>query len=287
MPRILIVNCTPEAAMRELEAEGAPRYDGLFVASASRHLPEGRTIDAFTLNIADGERLPQGMALKDFDGAWLSGSPLNVYRLEQPTVTDQIACARALYEAGVPTFGSCWGLQLMTAALGGTVHLNPRGREIGIARKIALTPEGAGHLLHHGRPPIFDALCSHEDEVATLPEGGVVLASNAVSRVQSAAVDRDGRSFWGVQFHPEFDFAVMAALIKVRADRHISEGLARDRTAVDRIVAGFRDLDRDPGAKDVIWTHGLGPDVLDPKTRTLEFGNWLKEQVLPNADRRA
>jgi len=280
MPRLLIVNCSPDALLQRVAAEGSRKYDALFVDSVGLHVPDGQTLDHFTLNVADGEGLPQGVQIGDFDGVWLSGSPFNVYRLDQPTVREQIDLARAIWQAAVPTFGSCWGLQLMTAALGGTVHLNPRGREIGVARRISPTEAGRGHALLHGKGRAFDALCSHEDEVATLPPGATVLASNEVSAVQAAAISEGGRRFWGVQYHPEFDFTAVAAIIALRSERHLSEGLARSSEEVDAIVSDFRDLARDPGRTDLAWRYGVGADVLDPKVRTAEFGNWLRAEVL-------
>ena len=48
----------------------------------------------------------------------LSGGPSSVYEEGAPTVD------RALFEAGVPVFGMCYGFQLMATALGGTVDDN-------------------------------------------------------------------------------------------------------------------------------------------------------------------
>lgn len=286
MPRLLIVNCTHDSLLQSLIAQGSRPYDRQFIDSVSCHLPAGQSLETFTLNVGDGESLPQGVRIGDFDGAWLSGSPLNVYRLEQPTVRQQIDLARALWQAGVPAFGSCWGLQLMTAALGGTVNLNPSGREIGVARRIAPTEAGRRHALFDGKPGPFDALCSHEDEVETLPAGAELLASNAASRVQAMAIREDGRSFWGVQYHPEFDFGAVAAIIALRAQRHLDEGLALSEGEVQTIVSDFRALAQDNGRKDLTWKYGLHADVLDPKVRTIEFGNWLRAEVLPRAARR-
>ena len=283
MPRLLIVNCTHESLLQSLVALGSRPYDSQFVDSVSRHLPAGQSLETFTLNVGDGEGLPQGVQLGDFDGAWISGSPLNVYRPEQPTVREQLDLARAVWQAGVPAFGSCWGLQLMTAALGGTVHLNPDGREIGVARRICPTEAGRHHALYAGKQAAFDALCSHEDEVATLPPGAELLASNAVSRVQAMAIEQGGKSFWGVQYHPEFDFASVAAIIAIRAQRHLDEGLALSPAEVDTIVADYRALAQDPARKDLTWKYGLHADVLDPQVRTAEFGNWLRAKVLPHA----
>ena len=54
----------------------------------------------------------------------LSGGPSSVYEEGAPTVD------RALFEAGVPVFGMCYGFQLMATALGGTVD-NTGAREYG------------------------------------------------------------------------------------------------------------------------------------------------------------
>src|SRR6266403_1796200 len=62
--------------------------------------------------------------------------------------------------AKVPSFGSCWAAQMAVVAAGGMVRANPRGREMGIARKIALTPEGRGHPLYAGKGAVFDAFIS-------------------------------------------------------------------------------------------------------------------------------
>jgi len=286
MARLLIVNCTPEALLQRLAAAGSRPYDALFLDSIGQHLPDGRALDHFVLHVAAGEGLPQGVQLGDFDGAWISGSPFNVYRPDQPTVREQIELARALWQAGIPAFGSCWGLQLMAAALGGTVRLNPSGREIGVARRIRLTEAGRSHALFEGKESAFDALCSHEDEVATLPPGATVLASNATSAIQAAAISDGRKAFWGVQYHPEFDFAAVAAIIALRVERHLDEGLARSGEEVAAIVSDFRDLAREPGRKDLAWRYGVGSDVLDPKARTAEFGNWLRTQVMAAAGRR-
>ena len=286
MPRLLVFNGTPQALESGLVAQGSKPYETLLRDSLEPHRPDGCEIELFSLRVADGETFPQGMGLGDFDGVWISGSPLNAYVLDQPSVREQIALARAVWDAGLPTFGSCWGLQVMTAALGGTVHLNPAGREIGVARRIAPTEAGRGHAMFRGKGPAFDALCTHEDEVASLPPGATVLASNAVSRVQAAVIEDGERRFWGVQYHPEFTFATVAAILALRTEMVVKEGFAQSADDAAAIVADWRALEADPGRKDLAWKHGVGGDFLDPAQRTVEFGNWLREDVLPFAARR-
>ena len=120
MPRILVFNGTPQAAESRLVEAGSRTYDTLIREAFDRHLADRAKIDYFTLRVADGKPLPQGLGIVDFDGVWISGSPFNAYRPDQPSVQAQIDLVREIWEKGVPAFGSCWGLQLMTVALGGT-----------------------------------------------------------------------------------------------------------------------------------------------------------------------
>ena len=286
MPRLLVFNGTPQALESNLVAQGSKSYEDLIRDSLEPHRPAGCDLDFFSLRVADGEGFPQGMGLGDFDGVWISGSPLNAYRLDQPTVRAQIELARAVWEAGLPAFGSCWGLQVMTAALGGTVHLNPNGREIGVARRIVASDAGRAHPMYRGKAAVFDALCTHEDEVAALPSGATVLASNGVSRVQAAVIEDGTRRFWGVQYHPEFTFATVAAIVALRTELVVAEGFALTAADAHEVVGEYRGLDGDPTRRDLAWRLGIGPDVLDPVQRTVEFGNWLRTDVLPFAARR-
>ena len=279
--RIMIFQGSPEASQTSTAEAGGRTNEVLFTEALQMHDPRVRT---FTLTVADGEQLPQGMSLADFDGVVISGSPLGVND-DLPSVRSQIELAREVFQSGIPSFGSCFGLQLMTAALGGSVRVNPRGREIGIARGIILNEKGRAHAMYRGKPHAFDALCSHQDEVDALPSGSVVLASNGVSDVQAADISHGENSFWGVQYHPEFDFGLIAALIEKRADRHIREGLARNADDVAAIVTDFRALDTDARERtDLHWRYGLKPDVLAPMVRRVEFGNWLRVKVQPFAE---
>jgi GMP synthase (glutamine-hydrolysing) len=282
MPRILIFNATPSEAEGRFVQAGSKPYETLIRESLDQHAPPGCTLDYFSLRVADGERFPQGLSLDDFDGVWISGSPFNAYKPDQTLVRDQIDIVRKIWDKAIPAFGSCWGLQLMTAALGGTVHLNPNGREVGIARRIFPTNAGRDHAMFKDKRPAFDALCVHEDEVAELPACGRLLASNAVSRVQAAVMSDGDRCFWGVQYHPEFDLATVAAIIEVRTERHLREGLARSEHDVAEVVSDYRALATDPTRKDLCWKYGVGPEVLDLGQRTLEFRNWLRDCVVPS-----
>ncbi len=277
--RILIFNGAPMANQDRTVAAGGRTNSALFTEALRQSEP---STDFFTLNVADGEAFPQGMQIGDFDGVMISGSPLTAYSGE-PRVTCQIELAREIFHAGIPCFGSCWGLQIMTAALGGTVRLNPKGREFGVARAITLTEAGRGHELYAGKSASFDALCTHEDEVETLPSGGTVLAGNAVSRVQAAEIVEGNKSFWGVQYHPEFDLALIAALTDLRSANLAKEGFFARPDEAGPMTADLRAIAADGTRRDIAWRYGLSPEILDPLLRRREFANWLAKKVKPYA----
>jgi GMP synthase (glutamine-hydrolysing) len=275
MARILIFDGAPAKAQQAIAAHGGLTNPQMFEQALLRH---ERGLEFFPLNVADGERLPQGMTISDFDGVVITGSPLSVYK-PVPAVTRQIDLAREVFASGVPAWGSCWGLQLMTAALGGVVRESPQGGEIGIARNITLGDSGHAHPLFAGKARAFDALCWHRDEVESLPQGATVLAANGVSEVQAVEIADASGSFLGVQYHPEHTFSVSAAIMEARIDRLVAEGF--ERLLLQGMIADLRALEVDPGRRDVAWRLGLDRQVVDPALRTAEFGNWLRAKVLP------
>lgn len=272
MPRILIADCWDAASQRRVMALGTRGNAQLFEDALQLHDP---SVCCVSMNVAERETLPAGVALGDFDGVMLTGSPLSVCDPIE-AVRHQIGFARAVFKCGMPVWGSCYGLQLATVALGGVVRHNPNGREIGVARAIAITAVGAVHPLLCGRPSVFDALCSHEDEVETLPPGATVLAGNNVSAVQAMAVPTPvGGEFFGTQYHPELDLAVVAAILKLRSPGLAAEGFAATETELHRIADDYRSLSVTPERQDLAWRYGIGPEILDPRQRSIEIGNWL------------
>ena len=278
MLNILIAEGTPAVWQAERAGFGLPSNFSLLSAAVRLHCLD---IRCTPLNIADGEALPFGITLSDFDGVMFPGSPLHIYDPD-PCVTRQIDFARAAFAAGVPVWGSCWGLQLAVVALGGSVRRNPLGRELPIARAITITEVGRAHPLLASRPVIFDALCSHLDEIETLPPDSHVLAANELSAIQAMVVQTPRRgSFHGTQYHPEHTLAVSAALMQMRAAELVEEGFATEPTKIVAIAEDYRAMDAEPTRRDLIWRYGIASEIMDPVRRTTEIGNWLRAVVVP------
>ncbi|MEY9877679.1 GMP synthase (glutamine-hydrolyzing) [Streptacidiphilus sp. MAP12-33] len=121
----------------------------------------------------------------------LSGGPSSVYEPGAPTVD------KALFEAGVPVFGMCYGFQLMATALGGVVD-NSGAREYG---RTPLAVSQPGSTLFEGTPATQPVWMSHGDACSAAPEGFTVTASTGV--VPVAAFENDAKRLYGVQYHPE------------------------------------------------------------------------------------
>jgi GMP synthase (glutamine-hydrolysing) len=279
---LIVEGNTNEARTRHAAVSGST--PSAHYANVLRGLAPSAAID-LCFPADPGANLPDPAGLDSYDGVAFTGSALNIYKAE-PESLRQIELARSVFEAGVPFFGSCWGLQVATVAAGGTVRRSDKGRELGIARKIVLTEEGKRHPLHASKRQVFDAPAIHTDEVGERPEGMTVTASNSWSEVQAAEI-RHGRGvFWGVQYHPEYTFGEMAAMVARYGAVLVREGYFASLEELERHVADLRALDADPSRRDIAWRLGIDEDLLDPEVRLAELKNWLERQVRPWTSRR-
>ena len=233
--------------------------------------------------------VPSPSDLSRYAGAVWTGSSLSIINAQDAPVRRQVDLARKLFELAVPSFGSCWAAQLAVVAAGGSCEANPRGREFGISRRIALSAAGRAHPLYRDKAPVFDAFTSHADHIAKLPARACVLASNDFSPVQAVAVEYVGSSaasfasfasFWAVQYHPEYDLREVASLCRLRADELIAQGIFRDAQTLKRTVDAYEALQRDPTLEDVALEFDVSADLLDAEKRTLEVRNWLACQIV-------
>jgi GMP synthase (glutamine-hydrolysing) len=228
---------------------------------------------------ADGGTSPPA-DLGSYDGVVITGSSLNVYKRESPSLR-QIDFVREVFDRGVPMFGSCWGLQLAAVAAGGEVAPNRNGREVAFARHITLTDAGRRHAMHEGRPSSFDAPAIHGDEVVRLPGDAIVTAENSVSRVQAAEIRFNNGVFWGVQYHPELSLHDIAATVRRNQNALLAEGFFFSADDLERYAADLDLLQRDRKRRDIAWRIGLGVEITDDRKRICEISNWIARWVVP------
>ncbi len=131
-------------------------------------------------------------------GIILSGGP-------ESTVAENAPVAPPLlFELGVPVFGICYGMQTMTAQMGGKVE-NADHHEYGYAQvrargHTALLKDIEDHITEEGYG-LLDVWMSHGDRVVDLPPGFKLMASTDSAPI--AGIANEEKHFYGVQFHPE------------------------------------------------------------------------------------
>jgi GMP synthase (glutamine-hydrolysing) len=175
-------------------------------------------------------------------GIVLSGSHASTYE------DHELRAPAAVWEAGVPVLGICYGMFTMAVQQGGQVQASTH-REFGYAEVRAhghtklldgiqdfATPEGHGML---------KVWMSHGDKVTALPPGFKLMASTPSCPI--AGMADEARGYYAVQFHPEVTHTVQGtALLErfvlgicgARPDwvmrDHIEEAVAAIRAQVGR-----------------------------------------------------
>jgi GMP synthase (glutamine-hydrolysing) len=280
-PCVLVIDGN-RAATREQQVAAGGQLSGEGYAQVLQSLADVR---CDIVRPADGEvRFAAGAGLTAYDGAAITGSALNIYD-GGAHIERQIELARAVFAAGLPFFGSCWGMQVAVSAAGGRVRRNPLGREFGFARRIELAEAGRRHPMFRGKPAVFEALTVHRDDIEQLPDGVVALAGNDMG-LQAIELRHAAGTFWGVQYHPEFSFSELAATALRYGAVLVEEGLFADRAELEVFVTDLRTLMRDPRDRRLAWKHGLGAGLQDESCKLAELRNWLELQVLPYARQR-
>ncbi len=123
-------------------------------------------------------------------GIILSGGPHSVYD------ENSFRCDTGIFDLGIPIFGICYGMQLMTINFGGKVEKSSK-REYG---KAAITLKD-NPLLFKDTPEKQNVWMSHGDKVTSIPESFQI---DAISdSTPFAAISDPSRKLFGVQFHPE------------------------------------------------------------------------------------
>ena len=234
MKKILIVDNTfdPPHGCPEIRAhleENAKEFGSIEVASA--RAPESQ--------------LPAD--LTGIDGVVISGSRTRILE-NAPWIEKEMAMIRELYAKKIPTFGICYGEQLIAKTLAGEQYVAvAKQSEHGFV-EMQMSPEAAKSPLFSGLKEKFYTYEWHSDEVLPLPKGFRTLAQSTDCAVQAFEVE--GAPMWGVQFHPE-------------------RGLEGGKQSLDRKIA------RNENQK--IFNREIADKVFDPSVAKSMFTNFLKQ----------
>ena len=182
-------------------------------------------------------------------GIILSGSHASTYE------EHELRAPQAVWDAGVPVLGICYGMFTMAVQQGGEVQASTH-REFGYAEVRAhghtkllqgiedfATPEGHGML---------KVWMSHGDKVTALPPGFKLMASTPSCPI--AGMADEARGYYGVQFHPEVTHTLQGRALLERfvldiagakpdwvMRDHVAEAVAkiREQVGTDEVILGL------------------------------------------------
>lgn len=134
------------------------------------------------------------------NGIILSGGPHSVVNLHFPCIPAFV------FQLGIPIFGICYGMQIMSQQLGGEVQHLTTQREFGCTQitlitESILTNDMYDYVDSITGYSVLDVWMSHGDIVTTVPKGFTVIGINKYHQV--AVMANEDRRLYGVQFHPE------------------------------------------------------------------------------------
>ena len=196
--------------------------------------------------------------LSNYDGLIWGGSSLNIYN-NTPEIIKQIEFMRECQKKVKNILAICWGMQVAVTAAGGEVKKADRSH-IGIAKEITINAEGLEQPIYNTKNNNFNSPAFNFDEVITLPDKAICLASNRINKIQSLYFEINDSKIWGLQYHPEISYEKMISLIKFRKDRLIKKRkVFKDETEVINHIS-------------LIKSEILNSDK---SQRMLELKNWI------------
>ncbi len=196
--------------------------------------------------------------LSKYDGLIWGGSSLNIYN-DTPEIRRQIEFMKECQKKIKKILAICWGMQVAVTAAGGVVKKCQIGSHRGIAHNIEINDKGLKHPLYKNKNNKFNTPAFNFDEVETLPENSVLLASNQINKVQGLNFIARNSEIWGIQYHPEITYSKMINLINFRKDRLLDKKAFKN---IDEINSHIKIIEEEI-------------KVSDKNSRMRELENWL------------
>ena len=196
--------------------------------------------------------------LNSYDGLIWGGSSLNIYN-DTPEIRRQIQFMKECQKKIKKILAICWGMQVAVTAAGGEVKKGTKGSHKGIAVDIEINERGLDHPLYKNKKKKFNTPAFNFDEVVTMPQNSVLLASNPINKVQGLNFKVNDCDIWGLQYHPEITYNKMINIIVFRKERLLKKGAFNDEKEINSHIQHIESENK----------------KLDKISRMRELENWL------------
>ena len=127
------------------------------------------------------------------------------------------------------------------------------------ALNIEINEIGLNHPLYKNKDQKFNTPAFNFDEVVTMPEDSILLASNSINNVQGINFKVGNCNIWGLQYHPEITYNKMINLIIFRKKRLLEKAAFKDEKEIDNHIKHIE----------------IENNKLDKVSRMRELENWL------------
>jgi len=144
----------------------------------------------------------EAINLQEYDAFMIGGSGAYSAANDYPWMNALLSLVNKADALSFPTFGSCWGHQVIARALGGEVAYDKELTEMG-CHTINLNETGQTDTLFSDFPEQFKANMGHHDRVTILPPEGIDLAFSKTQPHQAFRIKN--KPIYGTQFHSELN----------------------------------------------------------------------------------
>ena len=197
--------------------------------------------------------------LESYDGLIWGGSSLNVYN-DTPEIRRQISFMKECQKKIKKMLAICWGMQVAVTAAGGEVKKSIKGPHKGIALNIELNKFGLNHPFYKNKKKRFNTPAFNFDEVVTLPQNSVLLASNQINKIQSLNFKIGNCDIWGLQYHPEISYKKMINILQFRKKKFLRNSVFKSENELNDHIEKIK----------------LEDKKINKISRMRELENWLK-----------
>ena len=256
MKKILIVEGNPKEENKSFSYAGIQTHTeslkdsiGFFTKDIKIDIVNPSTDENIIKNVDD---------LENYDGLIWGGSSLNIYN-DTPEIRRQIQFMKECQKKIKKILALCWGLQVAVTAAGGEVKKGTKGSHKGIAMDIEINEKGLDHPLYKNKKKKFNTPAFNFDEVVTMPQNSVLLASNPINKVQGLNFKVNDCDIWGLQYHPEITYNKMVNIIVFRKERLLKKGAFNDDKEINSHIQHIESENK----------------KLDKISRMRELENWL------------